>query len=327
MEKNKIEILKIVSGETYNIPIFLEENIDDLGVMVGFDGDISQIEQKCNFTYDGSGNTIRVYNTVNTTKTPYLINVNFTIDWGDGSDNENLPAVNIGDNDLPYLDHTYSSDGEFIIKIFLESPWLVKEIKKHIKIPFVNSFGYPSDLGTLIFTIPYSEPEYTGRTQEYLQDYRELTGKTENTEINFIGVGSSRIDELKKYGDNNEYSGITIYSGFTEYPIDDLEYSGITIYSGFTGYTIDGLEYRDYPDGYTYISGTTEEYYIDEIYEGMITRNEHFLGFIDEPIIYSDIFIERGRLSVMERNFRLSEIESVGELENYGNGYFNVIKI
>jgi hypothetical protein len=58
----------------------------------------------------------------------------------------------------------------------------------------------------------------------------------------------------------------------------------------------------------------------------MITRNEHFLGFIDSPTIFSDIFVERGKQGVMEKTFRLSEIDNIGELDVYGNGYFKIRK-
>jgi hypothetical protein len=58
----------------------------------------------------------------------------------------------------------------------------------------------------------------------------------------------------------------------------------------------------------------------------MITRNEHFLGFIDEPVIYSDIFVERGKQGVLEKSLRLSELDNTGELNIYGNGYFNIRK-
>ena len=47
----------------------------------------------------------------------------------------------------------------------------------------------------------------------------------------------------------------------------------------------------DYPDGYTHITGNTSSFTHEELYNGMITRNEHLIGFIDEPSIYSDIFI------------------------------------
>jgi hypothetical protein len=58
----------------------------------------------------------------------------------------------------------------------------------------------------------------------------------------------------------------------------------------------------------------------------MITRNEHFLGFVDDPQIFSDVFVERGQMGVMERNFRLTEMDNTGELDVYGNGYFKVRK-
>jgi hypothetical protein len=82
----------------------------------------------------------------------------------------------------------------------------------------------------------------------------------------------------------------------------------------------------DYPNGYTMITGTTVGVPKEEVFNKMITRNEHFLGFIDEPTIYSDIFIERGKQSVMEKNLRLSEINNVGELEIYQNGFFSIKK-
>lgn len=38
---------------TYQIPVFLEASVDEMGIMVGFDGEIEQVEQFCNFTYRG----------------------------------------------------------------------------------------------------------------------------------------------------------------------------------------------------------------------------------------------------------------------------------
>lgn len=74
------------------------------------------------------------------------------------------------------------------------------------------------------------------------------------------------------------------------------------------------------------ITGRTDNVTKEEFFEKRLTRNEHFIGFIDEPTIYSDIFVERGKQGVMEKNLRLSEINNIGEIELYGNGYFNVRK-
>jgi hypothetical protein len=210
---------------------------------------------------------------------------------------------------LPSTGHTYSSNGTYTIEVTVNSPWDVRKVQKTIEIPFVQSFGYPTNLGELTFDIPYTEGDT--HSQTYLQDYRTLTGATNNTTVTFLGIGKSRIDEKKLYGTEGGYVGLTITSEYT-------------------GYTIDNLVYRDYEDGYTHISGVTsgntETFFQDEIYNGMVTRNEHFLGFVDDPQIFSDVFVERGQMSVMERNFRLTEIDNTGELDVYGNGYFKVRK-
>jgi len=152
----------------------------------------------------------------------------------------------------------------------------------------------------------------TAVTQDYLQDYRTLTGTTTSgITISFIAVGKSRLSEYKVYGTGNTYS-ISTTTGNT-----DLWY--------YTGYTIDGLSYYDYDNGYTHITGKTSGN-TEELYNGMLTRNEMLLGFIEEPQVYSDIFVERGKQSVMERNKRLGEIDNMGELEIYGGGYFKVKK-
>jgi hypothetical protein len=58
-----------------------------------------------------------------------------------------------------------------------------------------------------------------------------------------------------------------------------------------------------------------------------ITKNEVLLNVIDEAEIQSNVFIERGKNSVLERLERLGEVDNVGDLEKYGYKFFNVIKI
>lgn len=313
MKKNIISILKSNNTEDIQIPVFFDNTIVDLGVMVGFDGEINQIEQKCNFTYKGNNMVVQVYNTVNTNKLPTLIDSIFIVSWGDGSSNSILPSLKVGETNLPYVTHTYANSGTYTIKLTVDSPWEVQEVEKQIDIPYVNTFGYPEKLGRLTFKIPYIEPtEYI--TQQYIEDYRTTTGLTESSMISFLGIGKSRIDELREYGDNPDFSNVFIMTINNEI---------------VTGYTIDGLYYIDYPEGFTQITGKTylnSDFFHDEVYNGMVTRNEHFLGFVEEPIIYSDILIERGKMSVMEKNLRLCELDSTGELDVYGNGYFNVRK-
>jgi hypothetical protein len=326
MNKNYYKILKTTTGLTYNIPTFLESTVDEMGVMVGFDGDIEQVEQLCNFSYTGTtGNTtLTVYSTVNPDKLRQIVEQTYTINWGDGNTSGLTVNSGIINTDFPSVSHTYSTSSGYTITITLESPWVTQKLSKKVVVPF--DYGVDSYLGEFIYTgtsLPYynSDPtEYylqSGRTQNYLNDleYNPTTGYTEFT---YLGIGGSRIEEKKNYGsttyvittgtdDNGEYSGYT----FT--------YTGNT-----TGTTV--VHYRDYDDGTTLITGNTTGFTKEEVINQMITRNEHFLGFIDSPTIYSDIFVERGKQGVMEKTFRLSEIDNIGELDVYGNGYFKIRK-
>jgi len=297
------KILRKTSGDTYNIPLYLESNLDEMGVMVGFDGDISQVEEYCNFSYTQTGSTIQVYGTVYIEKFRKLFDANFTINWGDGN-TDNLP-IHTGDI-LSTVTHTYPLNGQYQIKITLDSPWTKQELKKLVTIPM--DVSVTDELGVFSgFTIPYTN--ITGTTLEYINDF-DYTNVTGHTTFTYVAFGKSRIIEKKLYG-TNLYSGVT--TGITENQI-------------YSGYTIDNLEYRDYSDGYTMITGTTIGFTKEEVFNKLITRDEHFIGFIDEPTIYSDVFVERGKMGVMENNLRLCEIDSIGELEIYGNGFFNVKK-
>lgn len=193
------------------------------------------------------------------------------------------------------------------------------------------------DRGTIQFEIPYALDE-SGNTISIQQDYIDfldsgeyeynisVTGQTPtypytgNTNFTYFGVGGSRLYEKKKYGSN-------VYDITGTGTTDNVNWTGYSFtYTGssYTGSTI--LYYRDYEDGYTMITGNTTGFTKEEIFDAMLTRNEHFLGFVEEPRIYSDVFVDRGKQGVMERNLRLGEIDNIGELSIYGNGFFKIKK-
>jgi hypothetical protein len=58
-----------------------------------------------------------------------------------------------------------------------------------------------------------------------------------------------------------------------------------------------------------------------------ITKNEVLLNVVFEPEVQSNIFIERGKNSALERIQRLGEIDNMGDLVNYGYGFFNIVEI
>ena len=293
--------------DNYNLPILLTGTVDEMGVMSGFDGDLEQIDQICNFSYTQTGNTVNIYNTVNPNKLKTLVEEEYTIIWGDGTTNSTIGVVT-GSN-LPTVSHTYSSSSDYTITIQLDSPWSKTKISKNIIVPADITISNP--VGSFTSSIVPAYNNLTGQTQDYLNDLDYTDNPGSGSIISFMSIGASRIDEKKLYGTNS-------YSGVTSGSLEDG-----TLY---WDYVIDDLHYRDLSDGMTYISGTTSGYTKEEVFNQRITRNEHFLGFIDEPTVYSDIFVDRPKESVMEKNIRLGEIDNIGELDIYGFGYFYVRK-
>jgi hypothetical protein len=180
--------------------------------------------------------------------------------------------------------------------------------------------GYEFDLeyqirtGNTLPTYPYTG-NTTGDTIPGVVTLRDTT-------ISYIGIGSSRLDEKRKYGTGSGYDTSTFTYGNT---LDNIGYTGYTFtYTGSNTNAI--LYYRDRADGFTEIAGSTTGFTQEEVFEQTLTRNEHFLGFIEEPRVYSDIFVDRGKQGVSEKNLRLTEIDNLGELSIYGNGFFKVRK-
>jgi hypothetical protein len=296
-------------GFDYVIPIALEADADEMGVFSSFDGFIEQVEQIVNFSYKQSGSTITVYGTMNPDKLRKIVDQSFTINWGDGT--TGTLGVNSGVlySNLPSTSHTYTTSGQHLITISLDSPWSKQKTQKIVTTPQDITVSNP--MGTFTgFTIPSD-----GSNLNYLNDY-EYTNYTGYTNFKYMSIGGSKIAELKKYGETTLST-----SSYT---------TGTFSGSLYTGYTLpnDGgsLYYMDLEDGYTMITGTTSGFTKEEVFNKVITRNEHFIGFIDDPTVYSDIFVERGRQGVMEQNLRLGEIDNMDELDIYGNGYFKVRK-
>jgi hypothetical protein len=326
MRKNRYEILK-QTGTSYNLPIFLESSVDEMGVMVGFDGDIEQMEQLVNFSYTQTDSTIQVYSTVNPDKLRKIIEQTYTINWGDGLTSGLTVNSGVVGQSFPSLSHTYTTSSGYTISITLDAPWTKQKLSKkiHTNDVFTGHTSYTGHtFGTFgPFTLPFTT--ITGFTQDYLNDL-DITNNTGYTTTGFtyVAVGGSRLSELKEYGSTGYTQTLTSGSS-----TEGVDWTGYTFtYTGNTTGTTT-LQYRDYEDGYTMITGSTTGFTKEEVFDVIskrLTRNEHFLGFIDEPTIYSDLFVERGKQGVMEYNLRLGEIDNVGELDIYGNGYFNVRK-
>jgi hypothetical protein len=170
-----------------------------------------------------------------------------------------------------------------------------------------------------------------------------------------VGRTSSKLNDLKGYKEINRFK-----AGFDIQKSEYKNYNGktvkgvsrvISVDDSTTKYTVDanndgliGTEYQNtgilYEDG---ISNTDSElnnikgkygdtkvsFQTQGLHEynsslSAIIKEAYLLGVISEPEIKNDVFIDRGINTVVENHLRMSEIETLEHLINYGNGYFNV---
>ena len=90
-------------------------------------------------------------------------------------------------------------------------------------------------------------------------------------------------------------------------------YLGDVIYHDYEDFTI------YFADSYGLVPGDLEL--------SAITKNEALINVIDQPEIFTDVFIERGKNSPLEYIMRLGEVDNIGDLEKYGYKFFIIEKV
>jgi hypothetical protein len=140
--------------------------------------------------------------------------------------------------------------------------------------------------------------------------------------ITITGYTQSSLNDLKQYG-QTPFKLDTIVTGTS---------GNIGVYSGLTNdglgimYSVNGVDYVDYQDGTTIFMVKSSGLTSDMLICSAITKNEVLLNVIDEAEVQSEIFIERGKQSSLERVERLGEVDNIGDLTKYGYKFFNIIK-
>ena len=310
------------------IPILLTENVNDIGYYSIFDGMVLQQDTMLNFIFTGNNYTFYFYNTSDTEFKKYLDFSNYFIDWGDGT---------FGPLTSSLSSHTYSFSGSQTITLTGVSPWGTNKIRKTVNIPFTG-VTIDNPRGKATFTPAGGNWSATSFSYDYIfsgdancnstvDDIRLFnTGNFfpfTGTSIPFLitGYTQSSLRDLKQYGSipYKPLESVTANTGAIGM------YSGVSDNGLYTAYTINDIDYYDYPDGTTlfvaYSSGLTSNMVVCQ----PIVKNELLLGIIDEPEVQSNIFIERGKNSALERIERLGEVDNIGDLEKYGYKFFNVI--
>ncbi len=178
----------------------------------------------------------------------------------------------------------------------------------------------------------YGNSSITGATDSKIEDLRSysagtpfITGFDMATEVynNYINTVVSGVSRVVSMSEPRIYVFDT--------PVDPNIGTNTQVY---------GLQYQDF-------TGNTRQVIIDSIanqipvtnfrYIGegwnqtnislsALTKEEYLFGVTTKPIVFSDVFIDRGITSVMDMHLRLSEIKDLGILTRYGNGYYKLNK-
>jgi hypothetical protein len=310
------------------IPILLTENTVDIGYYSVFDGMAVQKDVMTNFVFSASplsAMTVYFYNTSDTEFKKYLEFSEYKLDWGDGT-----PIITLTPGITMYS-HTYSQastvDG-YTISMSGMSPWGSNVVKKTVHVPYSDVI-IQNPKGTAVFTPAGGSWSATSLMYDFIYSGDStcdttLTSISDFTTIpiTITGYTQSSLNDIKQYG-QTPFKLNTVVTGTS---------GNIGVYSGLTNdglgimYSVNGVDYVDYQDGTTIFMVKSSGLTSDMLVCSAITKNEVLLNVIDEAEVQSEIFIERGKQSSLERLERLGEVDNVGDLTKYGYKFFNIIK-
>jgi hypothetical protein len=310
----------LLTGLTINV--LLRQTSVDSGYYTPFDGAIYQKDVVANFIFSANTNTpyqYYVYNTSDEFKKFLELSV-YNIDWGDGSQIEEFNIFTPN-----YLTHTYPEVNKtYTIKLTQNNPWGTNIVEKTIKVPYKLELPI-NPKGTAFFKPLGGSWSATPISYDYIFSGDQYNLITDQVSSNYVsvpytvsGFTKSSVYELEIYGPISYQVGVPIIK-------NGKIFGAITdINDVYTAYTINEVLYYDYSDGITIFFVNSSGFTNDNITETPITKDESLLKVMDQPQIQSNVFIERGKNSVYERILRLGEVDNLGDLINYGYGFFNV---
>jgi hypothetical protein len=305
-----------------SVPILLRQTSTDTGYYSPFDGAVLQKDIVTNFLFSSTTDSPYVYNVYNTSDQfqKFLNLSSYKVDWGDGTPKEIITGY--APNSIK---HTYTTaTREYTITLEQTNPWGITKVSKLIKTPFTNPTIY-NPQGEAFFAPSSGNWVGTPVSYNYIFSGDAVNVVSAQTSNNYItipftvsGLTKSRVNELSQYGSPKFQVGVpVIANGQIWGAISNMNPT-------FTAYTITGVDYYDYNDGTTIFfqqsSGLTE----NNLQASPITKDEVLLKVIDQAQVQTDVFVERGKSSAYERVMRIGEVDNLGDMINYGYGFFNV---
>ena len=323
---------QIVSGNTYGtslltgltVNILLTQSAVDAGYYTPFDGAVMQKDVVSNFIFSSTTSDayrVYVYNTSSEFQ-KFLDLSRYVINWGDGSQLQAVTAYTPNS-----ISHVYpSANKTYTITLTQTNPWGIIKVQKNVTLPYSAVTIY-NQQGTAYFTPAGGNWFGTPVSYDYIfsgDAVNVVSAQTTNNfeQVPFIvsGVTTSRVTELSLYGNPKYQVGVPVIK-------NGEIWGAITNMSAiYTAYTITGINFYDYADGTSIFFQESSGFTDSNLTAVPITKLEALLKVMDQPQIQTDVFMERGKNSAYERVQRLGEVDNLGDMLNYGYGFFNVQK-
>lgn len=180
----------------------------------------------------------------------------------------------------------------------------------------------------------YGNNPLTGSTDSKIDDVRSY-----KRNVPYIAGFNINEESYLDYQGNNTIDGVNRVTNIGEpkvYVFDAID--DLTI--GMPNQTT-GIQYKDFSastiNGNLVPAGidlpTTTFRFISEGWNqtntslSALVKEEFLFGIISRPEVENDVFIDRGVVPVLDYHLRLSEIKNLGQLQQYGNGYYRIDRI
>lgn len=192
---------------------------------------------------------------------------------------------------------------------------------------------YPSFSGSSYYY--FGNKPITGATDSKLLDVRAYSSVTYtdvyrpgfniSTEayVNYDGISVSGVNQVYSIGEPTKYvfdaiTGSTLAQNNQPYGLQYADYTGITRAQVVNGDTnpLPLTTFRYIGEGWNQTNVSLSA----------LTKEEFLFGIISRPELQNDVFIDRGSTSVMDSHLKLSEIKNIGQLTEYGNGFYKINK-
>ena len=307
-----------------SVPILLRQTAVDVGYYSPFDGAVLQKDVVANFIFSSTTSNPYTYNIYNTSSEfqKFLDLSAYKVDWGDGSPKQTITTY------VPNsLSHTYPvANRTYNISLEQTNPWGVTRVTKTITTPYSNVvINNPN--GEAFFIPSGGNWVKTPVSYDYIFSGDAVNEVSAQTSFNYVtvpytisGITKSSVTDLALYGSVKYVVGVpVIKNGRIWGAITDMN-------PIFTAYTINDVNYYDYITGITLFFEQSSGFTQNNLTQTPITKDEALLKVIDQAQVQTNIYVERGKNSAYERIQRLGEVDNLGDMINYGYGFFNVEK-